>query len=87
MQTSHGISGPSQAVAAKRVIAWRLAQAIRNRHIPRNRLAQDVGTSRSQLDRLLDPENTKVQLTTITRAACRVGMRLRVELEPIPDAG
>ncbi len=41
-------------------------------------------TSRSQLDRLLDPENDKVQLDTLNRAAAIVGKRLKIELVDIP---
>lgn len=71
------------AVAVKRVIAWRLAQEMKNKHIAKKTLADNLGTSRSQLDRLLDPENPNVQLTTITRAARHVGLRLKVELERV----
>jgi len=37
-------------------------------------------TSRAQLDRLLDPENDSVTLSTLTRAAKAVGRQLRMEL-------
>jgi DNA-binding phage protein len=80
-----GILDEVDAVAVKRVIAWQLEQAMAEKNIHKKQLADQIGTSRSQLDRLLDPENANVQLRTITRAARRVGLRLRVELEPIPE--
>ncbi|MEI2781202.1 MAG: hypothetical protein V9H25_08030 [Candidatus Competibacter sp.] len=40
-----------------------------------------IGSSRrSQLDRLLDPEKTTVQLNTLLEAAKALGRQLRVEL-------
>jgi len=43
-------------------------------------MAKRMHTSRSQLDRLLDPDNDKVQLDTLNRAAAIVGKRLKIEL-------
>ena len=43
-------------------------------------MAEGMGTSRSQLDRLLDPENPNVHLTTIAPAARVVGKRLKIEM-------
>ena len=43
-------------------------------------MAERMETSRSQLDRLLDPENEGVTLHTLKRAAVAVGMRLELEL-------
>jgi len=43
-------------------------------------MAKRIGTSRAHLDRLLDPQNDKVQLDTMQRAAGAVGRRLRLEL-------
>jgi hypothetical protein len=41
-----------------------------------------MGTSRSQLNRLLDPDNESVTLATLAKAAAALGKRLRVSLEP-----
>jgi antitoxin HicB len=65
-----GIREEVEAAAIKRAVAWQLAEAMKAR----------MGTSRSQLDRLLDPENPNVHLTTITRAARVVGKRLNIEM-------
>jgi DNA-binding phage protein len=43
-------------------------------------MARELNTSRSQLDRLLDPENTNVTLQTLLRAARAVGRKLQLEL-------
>lgn len=69
-----------ETAAIKRVIAWQLAEAMRARKISKKTMAQRMGTSRSQLDRLLDPENSAVQLQTIAKAARAVGKRLRLEM-------
>jgi transcriptional regulator with XRE-family HTH domain len=43
-------------------------------------MAERMGTSRSALDRLLDPNNTSVTLRTLQKAASTIGRRLRLEL-------
>lgn len=43
-------------VAIKRVIAWRLAEALKVKHIIKSEMAKRANTSRSQLNRLLDPQ-------------------------------
>jgi antitoxin HicB len=75
-----GILEEVQAVAIKRVIAWQLAEAMKLGGISKKEMAQRMGTSRSQLDRLLDPENSAVHLQTIARAARAVGKRLKLEM-------
>jgi antitoxin HicB len=75
-----GILDEVETAAIKRVIAWQLAQAMKARKISKKTMAQRMGTSRSQLDRLLDPENSAVQLQTIAKAARVVGKRLRLEM-------
>lgn len=75
-----GILEEVEAVAIKRVIAWQLAEIMRARKISKKTMAARMRTSRSQLDRLLDPENAAVHLATITRAAKVVGKKIRLEL-------
>jgi hypothetical protein len=43
-------------------------------------MAKRMGTSRSQLERLLDPENPHVLLETVQKAAPAVGKRLTIGL-------
>lgn len=71
----------STAVAVKRVLAWRLEQAMEENQLSKSAMARAMNTSRSQLDRILDPENDRVQLDTLSAAARALGLRLRIELE------
>jgi antitoxin HicB len=66
--------------AIKRVIAYQLAQAMKKQGISKVAMAERLKTSRSQLDRLLDPENGNVTLETLSRAAEAVGRSIRLEL-------
>jgi hypothetical protein len=75
-----GILDAVDAVAIKRVIAWQLAEAMKAEQITKKAMAERMGTSRSQLDRLLDPANGAVHLDTIAKAARAVGKRLRIEM-------
>jgi DNA-binding Xre family transcriptional regulator len=69
-----------EAVAIKEVLAWQIAEAMKARKLSRKRLAERMGTSRSQISRLLDPKDGNVTLTTLQRAAKIVGRSLRLEL-------
>lgn len=66
--------------AIKRVIAFQLAEAMKEKGISKVAMAQRLKTSRSQLDRLLDPNNGNVTLGTLARAAEIVGRSIRLEL-------
>jgi antitoxin HicB len=74
-----GIQDAAQAVAVKRVIAWQIVEAMKERGFTKSEMARRMHTSRAQLDRLLDPENEKVQLDTVQRAAAALGKTLRLE--------
>ena len=67
-------------IATKRIIAWQISEAMTKRNLNKTTMAQKMGTSRSSLDRLLDPNNTSVTLDTIERAAKAVGKRIHFEL-------
>ena len=66
--------------AIKRVIASELASAMKDKGITKLAMAKRLQTSRSQLDRLLDPDNDKVTLSALSRAAKVVGRELSLEL-------
>lgn len=68
------------AVALKRVLARQLTEAMKKDHVSKAEMARRLNTSRSQLDRLLDPDNEKVQLGTLQRAATALGRSLQIEL-------
>ncbi|MCC5609938.1 helix-turn-helix domain-containing protein [Nostoc sp. CHAB 5834] len=67
-------------IAAKRVIAWQISKAMEEKKLNKAAMAKQMNTSRSSLDRLLDPNNSSVSLDTIERAARVVGKRIRFEL-------
>lgn len=75
-----GSLGEFKAKAIKQVIAWQLAQAMRERKISKKRLALLMHTSRTQVDRVLDPTNGNVTLETLQRAAAMVGRRVELAL-------
>jgi transcriptional regulator with XRE-family HTH domain len=75
-----GILAEAEAVALKRVIAWQIEQAMTARGITKNALAKRLSTSRTQIDRLLDPAHVGVSIETIARAAKAVGKRLTLEV-------
>ncbi len=66
--------------AVKRVLAWQVEKAMSDEGITKVEMARRMGTSRAHLDRLLDPNNDKVQLDTVQRAAAAIGRRVRLEL-------
>lgn len=68
--------------AIKSVLAYKLDEAMKAQNLTKARMAKRMQTSRSQLDRLLDPKNEGVTLHTLKRAAEAVGMRLELELRP-----
>ncbi|UYN94424.1 MAG: XRE family transcriptional regulator [Enhydrobacter sp.] len=69
------------AKAIKRVTAWQLQQAMKARKVSKAALAKRLKTSRSQLDRILDPANDQISLASLVRTAHAVGKRVRLELE------
>jgi hypothetical protein len=69
----------AQAQAIKEVVAWQLAQAMKKKKMSKNRMAILLKTSRSQVDRLLDPKND-ITLSSLQRAAAMVGRRLVIDL-------
>jgi antitoxin HicB len=66
--------------AIKRVLAYQLEVAMEEQQLTKTAFAKKLKTSRAQLDRLLDPENTHVTLDALARAATAVGRTLRLEL-------
>jgi antitoxin HicB len=78
-----GIREEVEAVAIKRVLAWQLEQAMRKQQKTKKAMAAQLRTSRSQLDRLLDPQNAAVTLDTMSRAARALGKRLIVRVADV----
>lgn len=77
---TEGIKGEVYAAAIKRVIACQLEAARDAGDISKTAMAQAMDTSRTQVGRVLDPENVAVSLELLARAASAVGKHLKVEL-------
>ena len=75
-----GVLEEFQAKAIKEVIAWQLAEAMRERKLSKNRLAVMMQTSRTQVNRVLDPNDGNVTIETLQRAAEVVGRKVQLQL-------
>jgi antitoxin HicB len=74
-----GIFEEAQAQAIKEVVAWQLDEAMKKQKISKNKMAALLKTSRTQVDRLLNPKHD-ITLSTLQRAAAMVGRRVMIEL-------
>ena len=74
-----GILDEVSAKAQKRLLALQIADIMEDANVTKTALAQRMKTSRSQLDRLLDPENTSITLESLDNLANAVNKRLRIE--------
>jgi hypothetical protein len=68
-----------EAQAIKEVVAWQLAEAMKEQKISKSKMATLLKTSRTQIDRLLDPKND-ITLMSLQRAAAMVCRRVSIEL-------
>src|ERR1039458_866106 len=75
---AEGIFEETQTEAIKEVVAWQLAEAMKKQNISKNKMATLLKTSRTQVDRLLDPKND-ITLGSLQRAAAMVGRRVTIE--------
>ena len=75
-----GVYEETTAQSIKRVLAWQIQEAMTSKGMTKTEMAALMETSRSQLDRILDPDNVKLQLDTLYKAATVLGREVRVEL-------
>ena len=76
-----GIFEEVQAKALKRALVEQLNDAMQSGNLSKVVMAQRMVTSRSQLDRVLDPENLSIQLDTLFKAARAVGKTVEISLK------
>ena len=76
-----GIYEEVQARALKRALAEQLDDAMQSSKLSKVSMAQRMATSRSQLDRVLDPGNLSIQLDTLIKAASAVGRTVEIRLK------
>lgn len=75
-----GLLAEAEAIAMKRVIAYQIEKEMAERQISKSTLARRMQTSRSSLNRLLDPENPSVTLLTLESVALALGKKLKIQL-------
>ena len=78
--SQQGLLPETEEMAIKELIAEQIRAAMEKQGITKTAMAVRMHTSRRQLERLLNPENPSVTLSTLRRAATAVGRKLRVEL-------
>jgi len=71
--------GELRVQAIKEVVAWQLESAMKKKHVSKVSLAKLLRTSRTQVNRLLDPKSD-ITLSSLQRAAAFVGRQVRLEL-------
>ena len=76
-----GLLEEATAAAVKRVIALQIAEKMSEEALSKSEMARRMATSRSALDRLLDPDNVSVTLQTLQSAVQALGGRLNVEID------
>jgi antitoxin HicB len=74
-----GLFEEAQTQAIKEVVAWQLDEAMKKRKISKNKMATLLKTSRTQVNRLLNPKSD-ITLSSLQRAAAIVGRRVTIEL-------
>ncbi len=75
-----GILAEVEKSAIKEIVARQISQLMTEKKISKIEMSRRMGTSRSALDRLLDPKNQSVSLKTLDRAASSLGKRLCIHL-------
>ena len=72
-----------QAKALKRALSEQLEEGMQAANISKVKMAEMMATSRSQLDRVLDPDNTAIQLDTLMKAARAVGKTVEIKIRNV----
>ena len=75
-----GLLAEAEATAIQRVLAFQIQKEMEERQLTKSALAKLMNTSRSSLDRLLDPDNPSVTLVTMESAAIALGKKLKIQL-------
>ncbi|MGB5279579.1 MAG: helix-turn-helix transcriptional regulator [Gammaproteobacteria bacterium] len=75
-----GVLAEAESIAVKRVLAFQLKELMKAQKLNKTQLARRMNTSRSALERLLDPDNPSVTLLTLERAARALGKNIKIEI-------
>ena len=75
-----GIYEDVNDVAIKRVIAYQLEQEMKAQKITKTKMAKLMNTSRAVVNRLLNPDNDSLTLSTLESATNALGKRLSISI-------
>lgn len=78
-----GLLEEVEVAALKRALALKVADLMEQQDFNKTKLAAEMRTSRAAINRILDPENTSVTLTTLNKIARSLGRKLKIELIPV----
>ena len=73
-----GILAEAQAIAVARVLAWEVNQYLAENNTTKTAFAKMLDTSRMQVNRLVDPDDTSVNLNTMAKVAEAMGKKLEL---------
>ncbi len=76
---NEGLLEEATSVAAKRVFVFQLEKEMKKQKVDKSEFAERLQTSRSAVDRILDPECPST-LRTFTKAARALGKHLKISL-------
>ena len=75
-----GLFDETQAIAVKRVLAFELEKGMKKARLTKAAMAKRMGTTRAQVDRILNPDNPSTTLQTLVKAADAVVKRVKISL-------
>ena len=75
-----GIYEEVNDIAIKRVIAYQLEQEMKAQNITKTKMAEMMNTSRAVVNRLLNPDNSSLTLSTLESATQALGKRLNISI-------
>jgi antitoxin HicB len=74
--TQHGVKEEIDIAVEKKIISMQVQAALKERNLNKSEFARQLGTSRVQVDRILDPYEQNISLTTLKKVAQALGKRL-----------
>ncbi len=77
-----GILGEVETRALKQAVSLQLVRLLQEKELTKAEMAARMKTSRAAVDRLLDGSNSSVTLNTLSKAACALGCKIKIELVP-----
>jgi hypothetical protein len=72
----------TELLAIKKTLTLQLLRAMKRASVSQSRLAKEMRTSRTVINRMLDPSDSGVTLATLTRASQVLGLRVDIRLRP-----